>query len=97
MFSRNKKFGLQTARRIRSGAASVNGVGGVGTVPSLPFGGVGESGFGRIHGAGALREFSRPHSVTVERFRPPLNLLTVDVSERDMTIAKRVFRIRHAR
>ena len=97
VFSRNKKKGLQTARRIRSGAVSVNSFGGPGTVPALPFGGIGESGFGRIHGADGLREFSRPHAVTVERFRPPLNLLTVDASERDMKIAKRMFRMRHAR
>ncbi|MFD6675311.1 aldehyde dehydrogenase family protein [Rhodococcus zopfii] len=97
VFSRNKKKGLQAARRIRSGAASVNSFGGPGTVPALPFGGIGESGFGRIHGADGLREFSRPHSVTVERFRPPLNLFSVDPSERDMKIAKRMFRMRHAR
>ena len=33
-------------------------------VPELPFGGVRDSGFGRIHGADGLREFAWPRSVT---------------------------------
>ncbi|WP_037224711.1 aldehyde dehydrogenase family protein, partial [Rhodococcus sp. R1101] len=79
------------------GAVAVNSVFSFGAVPALPFGGIGESGFGRIHGADGLREFSRPHAVTVERFRAPLALFAVDTPERDMRIAKGMFRMRHAR
>ncbi|WP_129977884.1 aldehyde dehydrogenase family protein [Rhodococcus sp. Q1] len=96
VFTRSKKRGLKAARRIRSGAVAVNSVFSFGAVPALPFGGIGESGFGRIHGADGLREFSRPHAVTVERFRAPLALFAVDTPERDMRIAKRMFRMRHA-
>ncbi|GAA3418900.1 aldehyde dehydrogenase family protein [Rhodococcus aetherivorans] len=97
VFTRNTARGLQLARRIRSGAASVNSVFSFGAVPSLPFGGIGESGFGRIHGADGLREFSRPHAITVERFRPPLTVFAVDRPARDMKIATWTFRLRHAR
>ena len=38
--------------------------------PSLPFGGVQDSGFGRIHGADGLREFAWAHSVTRQRVPP---------------------------
>jgi succinate-semialdehyde dehydrogenase/glutarate-semialdehyde dehydrogenase len=34
---------------------------------NLPFGGVGDSGFGRVHGEDGLREFARAKSVTVRR------------------------------
>ena len=36
-------------------------------MPSLPFGGVGDSGFGRIHGDDGLREFARPKAITTRR------------------------------
>ena len=43
-------------------------------MPELPFGGVGESGFGRIHGADGLREFTRAKSITRQRFALPVPL-----------------------
>ncbi|MDA3643300.1 aldehyde dehydrogenase family protein [Saccharopolyspora indica] len=65
--------GAELARRLRSGMVAVNSVVAFAGVPSLPFGGVGDSGFGRIHGADGLREFTRPQSVTRLRYRSPLN------------------------
>ena len=47
-----KKRGYEIARRLRGGMVSVNGVIAFAAMPSLPFGGVGDSGFGRIHGRG---------------------------------------------
>lgn len=72
VFSRSR--GEELARRVRSGMASVNAVIAFAAVPSLPFGGVGDSGFGRIHGPDGLREFSYAKSITRQRFRPPLLL-----------------------
>ncbi len=76
VFSRRR--GMELARRMRSGMTSVNAAVAFATVPALPFGGVGESGFGRIHGADGLREFSRPKAITRQRFRPPVALTTFD-------------------
>ncbi len=67
---------VEIAHRVRSGMASVNSVIAFAAVPALPFGGVGDSGFGRVHGADGLREFTRPKSVTRQRFTPPLRLTT---------------------
>src|SRR4051794_20113826 len=53
-----KKRAYDAARRIRSGMTSVNSVLAFTGFPSLPFGGVGESGFGRIHGEDGLKEFT---------------------------------------
>jgi len=67
---------VDIAHRIRSGMASVNSVIAFAAVPALPFGGVGDSGFGRMHGADGLREFARPKSVTRQRFTAPIRLTT---------------------
>ncbi|WP_375002044.1 aldehyde dehydrogenase family protein [Aeromicrobium sp. CTD01-1L150] len=72
----SKKQGEEIARQVRSGMTSVNSVIAFAGVPSLPFGGVGESGFGRIHGADGLREFTYAKSITRQRFRPLLDLTT---------------------
>ena len=72
----SKKNGRAIADRIRSGMVSVNSVFSFAVVPSVPFGGVGDSGFGRIHGEDGLREFCYAHSVVRQKFKPPLPLMT---------------------
>ena len=52
VFTKRRRAGLQAARALRAGMTSVNSVISFAAVPALPFGGSGESGFGRIHGAG---------------------------------------------
>ncbi|WP_328499520.1 aldehyde dehydrogenase family protein [Streptomyces sp. NBC_00414] len=74
VFCHDRRAGAAIAARLRAGAVSVNSVLGFAAVPALPFGGSGESGFGRIHGADGLRAFTAPQSVTVQRFAPPVDL-----------------------
>jgi acyl-CoA reductase-like NAD-dependent aldehyde dehydrogenase len=69
--------GHEVARRLRVGMVSVNGVIAFAGIPSLPFGGVGDSGFGRIHGVDGLREFTRPLAISERRFRS-VNVMTFD-------------------
>jgi len=76
VFSGSRARGMDLARRMRSGMTSVNSVIAFASVPALPFGGVGDSGFGRIHGADGLREFTRPKAITRQRFALPVNLLS---------------------
>jgi aldehyde dehydrogenase (NAD+) len=45
-------------------------------------GGVGESGFGRIHGPDGLKEFTYAKAVTRQRMKPPLLLSTFDRTAR---------------
>ncbi|MGW0177578.1 aldehyde dehydrogenase family protein [Rhodococcus sp. NPDC003322] len=97
IFTKDKAKALQAAERLRTGMVSINSVLGFAGVPSLPFGGVGESGFGRIHGADGLREFARPKAVTRQKFKAPLNLLTMDRKARDMKIAAWMLRTMHGR
>lgn len=70
-----KKNGVDIARRVRSGMTSINSVVSFAGVPALPFGGVGQSGFGRIHGPDGLKEFTFAKAITRQKFKP-LMLLT---------------------
>ena len=54
VFSRTPATAMDFARLMRSGMTSINSVLTFASVPALPFGGVGESGFGRIHGEDGL-------------------------------------------
>jgi acyl-CoA reductase-like NAD-dependent aldehyde dehydrogenase len=76
VFSKSKARGLDLARRMRSGMTSINSVITFASVPALPFGGVGDSGFGRIHGEDGLKEFTRAKSITRQKFALPVNLMS---------------------
>jgi aldehyde dehydrogenase (NAD+) len=78
----SKARGMEIAERIRSGMTAVNGIITFAGVPSLPFGGVGESGFGRIHGADGLREFTYAKAITRQRLKPALALTTFARTEK---------------
>ncbi len=71
VFSRH--HGRRIAAGLRVGMVSVNNVMVFTAVGGLPFGGVGDSGFGRVHGADGLREFAWPKAMTVQQMAPPFN------------------------
>ena len=84
VFAKDSSAAMNAARTLRSGMTSINSVIGFAIVPALPFGGVGESGFGRIHGADGLREFTRPKAITRQRMRPLINLTSFGRTDKDM-------------
>jgi aldehyde dehydrogenase (NAD+) len=67
---------MEIASRIRSGMTAINSVISFAGIPSLPFGGIGDSGFGRIHGPDGLKEFTYAHAISRRRFTAPLELTT---------------------
>ena len=80
--------GAELARRLRTGMTAVNGVITFAAIPSLPFGGVGDSGFGRIHGPDGLKEFTYAKAVARQRMKPLIALTTFDrTSKTDATFA----------
>jgi succinate-semialdehyde dehydrogenase/glutarate-semialdehyde dehydrogenase len=93
-----KRRGLELARRMRSGMTAVNSVLSFASMPSLPYGGVGDSGFGRMAGDDGLREFARSKAITTRRAPSPLPLWTF---ERDPGATARrvmtVMRLLHGR
>jgi acyl-CoA reductase-like NAD-dependent aldehyde dehydrogenase len=78
----SKARGMELAGRIRSGMTAVNGVITFAAIPSLPFGGVGDSGFGRIHGPDGLKEFTYAKAIARQRFKPLLTLTSFTRTEK---------------
>jgi acyl-CoA reductase-like NAD-dependent aldehyde dehydrogenase len=97
VFVKDKKQGMAIARRLRAGMTSINSVQSFAIVSELPFGGSGESGFGRIHGADGLREFCRPKAIARQRFTPAVNLLSFNRTDKDMATTVRLVRFLHGR
>ncbi len=78
VFAEDEAVANEVLRRTTSGGACVNSSAVHGALPSLPFGGVGQSGSGRHHGIEGFREFSNLRGVFVrgegdliEAFAPP--------------------------
>ena len=78
VFAKDGAVADEVLRRTTSGGACVNSAAVHGALPSLPFGGIGQSGSGRHHGIEGFREFSNLRGVFVrgegdliEAFAPP--------------------------
>jgi acyl-CoA reductase-like NAD-dependent aldehyde dehydrogenase len=84
VFSGSKKDAMSAARSLRSGMTAINGITTFVSIPGLPFGGSGDSGFGRIHGADGLREFARPKAIARQRMKPMVNLTSFARTDKDM-------------
>ncbi|WP_286927656.1 MULTISPECIES: aldehyde dehydrogenase family protein [Aeromicrobium] len=90
-----KKRALDVASRIRSGMTSVNSVISFAAIPGLPFGGVGDSGFGRIHGPDGLREFTYPKAITKQRMKPLLMLQSMTRDEKTESRFQQLLTVMH--
>jgi coniferyl-aldehyde dehydrogenase len=78
VYSKDPQVAEDVLRRTTSGGACVNVCAVQGALPSLGFGGIGQSGTGRHHGIEGFREFSNPRGVVVrgtgdlaDAFLPP--------------------------
>jgi acyl-CoA reductase-like NAD-dependent aldehyde dehydrogenase len=97
VFTRNGKAAMTAARSMRSGMTAINSVISFASIPALPFGGSGDSGFGRIHGADGLREFARPKSIARQRMKPLVNLTSFSRTDEDMKKIMRLVTFLHGR
>ena len=68
----SKRRGKQIASQLHTGMVSINSVIAFAAVDSVPFGGVKDSGYGRIHGPEGLLEFTYPRTVVRARFQLPI-------------------------
>ncbi|MBM3688588.1 MAG: aldehyde dehydrogenase family protein [Actinobacteria bacterium] len=97
IFSRDRSRAMAAARRLQSGMVSINSWVMYAGVPGLPWGGVKESGVGRIHGADGLRSFCQPKSIVRQRFALPIALTSFERNPRATKAMLGVFRLLHGR
>ncbi|MBB6472276.1 aldehyde dehydrogenase family protein [Sphaerisporangium rubeum] len=98
VFSGNVRRATELARAMLGGMTAVNSVISFVGVPSLPFGGTGASGFGRIHGADGLREFTRPKAISRQRFAiPGMNLTSFTRTPADLERLVKLVTFLHGR
>ncbi len=67
VFTRDRDKGRRLAERVRAGTVMVNDVLSAYAAPEAPFGGIKESGFGRVHGEEGLREMCEIRHVNYDR------------------------------
>ncbi len=89
--------GMRIARQLRSGMTSINSALAFAGMPSLPFGGVGDSGIGRIHGDDGLREFARPKAITRRRMKSALPAMSFERTPKHVALMKRATKLVHGR
>ncbi|MGC5287924.1 aldehyde dehydrogenase family protein [Micromonospora sp. DT231] len=92
-----RRRAVSIARRLRSGMASINSALTFAGMSTLPFGGVGDSGFGRIHGEDGLREFGRAKAVTRRRARSLLPSMTFERTPTDVARLVKAIKIMYGR
>jgi succinate-semialdehyde dehydrogenase / glutarate-semialdehyde dehydrogenase len=92
-----RRNAIRIARRLRAGMVAVNSTLAFAGMGNLPFGGVGDSGFGRVHGEDGLREFARAKSITVRRGPSMLPTLTFDRTPAQVAAIVKAVRLLYGR
>jgi succinate-semialdehyde dehydrogenase / glutarate-semialdehyde dehydrogenase len=93
----SKARGREIAARLRAGGTTINSVLTFVGIPSLPFGGVGDSGFGRFHGDDGLREFCRPKATTSKKFSMGKDMQAFPREPDAYKIVSRVLKLKFSR
>ncbi|GAA3558147.1 aldehyde dehydrogenase family protein [Amycolatopsis ultiminotia] len=93
----SKARGVELASRLRAGMTSINAPLSFAGIASLPFGGVGDSGFGRIHGPEGLREFARSKAVARQRFTAPITLTSFTRKESTDALVAKLMTVLHGK
>ncbi|MDX1504088.1 MAG: aldehyde dehydrogenase family protein, partial [Spongiibacter sp.] len=97
VFSANNARANNIARRVESGMCSINELGGMTYFAGdLPFGGVKQSGFGRIGGRDGLRSLCHAKAVLDERVRLPFAMSMLPTSEKTYASANAGIRMMYS-
>lgn len=72
----SKRHGKKIASQLHCGMVAINSTFSFAAISSVPFGGVKESGYGRIHGPEGLLEYTFARTVVRTRFKLPLKILS---------------------
>lgn len=95
VFTRDHAAGRRAAAQLRCGVVMINSALDFMGVPALPFGGRGDSGFGRIHGTDGVREFSQTKAVSRQLVPSPLEVMTLRPTAATAQRLRQILRVRH--
>jgi acyl-CoA reductase-like NAD-dependent aldehyde dehydrogenase len=85
----SKRSGEKIASKLQCGMVSINSVFLFAAVATVPFGGVKDSGYGRIHGAEGLLEYTYARTVVKPRFELPITFTSFKRSKlADLVVVK---------
>lgn len=93
IFSRNKEFQQKIISETSSGGICINDTIVHLTVPNLPFGGVGNSGFGKYHGKAGFDAFSNQKSVLRQTMLFDMPKRFPPTKEKDMKILRTILKL----
>ena len=94
VWTSDRALGESIAARLQAGNVCINDCIVSYAIPGLPFGGVKDSGIGRVHGAEGLREFVNTKSVMAARVHPGRELWWFPVPSALDSIGIRSIRVR---
>jgi succinate-semialdehyde dehydrogenase/glutarate-semialdehyde dehydrogenase len=93
----SKSRGESIARGMRAGGVTINAVLTFVGMSSVPFGGVGDSGFGRFHGPDGLREFTYAKSTVRKRFDLGAGVQEFPRTQEQFDMVRNMIRVRYER
>lgn len=90
VWTRDRERGLRVARQLRVGHVSVNSHLVISGISEVPWGGVKESGYGRMHGEEGLLQMTCSQTVDVERVRLPVEPFWYPYHLAKLSLARRL-------
>ena len=92
IWTRDKHKGVELAKAVESGCAVVNDCMITYGIPESPFGGVKESGIGRVNGEIGLRGYCHVQSIVIDRFGGKSELLWFPYDARKTRLLRRMLK-----
>ena len=89
----SKRNGEKIASQLETGMVAINSTISFAAVDSVPFGGVKDSGYGRIHGPEGILEFTYPRTVVRARFQLPIAFTSFSRTASSDSLIVRVTRL----
>ena len=93
----SKRQGRAIASKLQTGMVSINSVIAFAAIAAVPFGGVKDSGYGRIHGPEGLLEFTYPRTVVKELFSIPIAFTTFKRTKFADSFIKKTVKLLHSK
>lgn len=68
VWTKNIDKGIEIAKRLHTGSVVINDASMMYGIPEAPFGGLKDSGLGQVNGLGALRKYTHPQPIAIDRW-----------------------------